>query len=234
MQPYYQHGDISIYCGDCRDILPRLDPHCVDLAIADPPYNVGLEYIGHNDNMSREKYIAWCGDWFSALRKICYRTIIFPGHGNLPVWWQVSKPSAVGCWHKPGNGRSSIIGFEDWEPWLYWTGDKGMLGGSSVVRAVTGSSNTVSGHPCPKPIELITKLLKKCKSGGVIDPFVGSGTTLIAAKRLGIRAIGIEIEERYCEIAAKRLSQEVFDFPTEPCTSEVSSGVSTARENEGV
>ncbi len=75
---------------------------------------------------------------------------------------------------------------------------------------------TQTGHPHTKPLDLMVQLLERCLFSVVLDPFMGSGTTLLAAKMLGRRAIGIEIEERYCEIAAQRLSQEVFDFGDVP------------------
>ncbi len=210
MTPYYDDGQITIYCGDAVVVLPTIARGCVDLACTDPPYNCGKDYGQHDDRMPRPDYLAWCRTWFELVRGVCSRTIIFPGNGNLDIWWQISKPSAVGCWYKPGNGGSSIIGFEEWEPWLYWTGNKGLLGGSSVVRAAVGNQRGVGGHPCPKPLELVKRLLLKCKSEAVLDPFLGSGTTVVAAKHLGIRAIGIELEERYCEIAVRRLAQGVL------------------------
>lgn len=212
MKPYYEHAGVTIYHGDCREILPSIKKGAADIAITDPPYNVGFEYRGWDDSMAPADYETFCSAWFSGLRAICCRTIVFPGHGNLGMWFRIHRPSAVGCWYKPGCAGMSIIGGEEWEPWLYWTGDKGMLGGSSVVMARTGFHASVPGHPCPKPLNLLLKLIKKASSSSVIDCFLGSGTTAIAAKRLGISCIGIEIEEKYCEIAAKRLSQEVFDF----------------------
>jgi DNA modification methylase len=134
--------------------------------------------------------------------------LVFPGHGNLPVWWEIARPGHVGCWYKPGNpAGGGLVQFCEWEPWLLW-GKRMAL--SNVVRATITRQRDTGDHPCPKPVLLFTELLKRAKATSVLEPFVGSGTTLVAAQRLGITAIGIELEERYCEIAAKRLSQEVL------------------------
>lgn len=215
MTPYFDDGQVTLYLGDCRDVLPLLEPKSVDLVLTDPPYNAGKNYGQHNDTMSPEEYEAWCASWFTPLRAFCKRTVMTCGHGHVGMWYRIQKPSAIGCWYKPGNGASSIIGFEEWEPWLYWHGgNKGLLGGSSVIRQpLDTSANEIAaraGHPCPKPIGLMKRLLIKCRSKSVIDPFVGSGTTLVAAKELGVRAIGIELEEKFCELTAKRLSQQVL------------------------
>jgi len=138
------------------------------------------------------------------------RTIIFPGHGNLSVWFNIKKPSGIGCWHKPGNpAGGGVFQFCEWEPFLLY--GKGM-GKSDVIRATVKKQRDTGDHPCPKPLELMTEIIIRSKAMSVVDPFLGSGTTLTAAHALGIRAIGIEIEERYCEIAAKRLQQSVMMF----------------------
>lgn len=212
MKPYYADDFVTLYHGDCRDVLPTLKRGCVDLVLTDPPYNAGIDYGGYNDSRPRAEYEAWCSEWFPLVRATCARTIIFPGHGNLWAWGRIAKPSAVGVWHKPGSGSSSVIGWVDWEPWLYWTGDKGMLGGHSLIQAPLGTNAAIDWHPCPKPLGLMAQLLVKAKSEAVLDPFAGSGTTLRAAKDRGVRAIGVELNERYCERIVRRLGQECLDL----------------------
>lgn len=204
MELYYRQEGITIYHGDCREGLSALVSEDIDLVLTDPPYNTGKQYGQHNDSMTREEYHNWCESWFRLSRQVCRRTIIFPGNGNLDIWWNIDRPSGVGCWYKPGNPASSILGWDEWEPWLYW-GPR--VGGSSVVRATITRQQGVGDHPCPKPLSLMGDLLKKFKTRMVLDPFVGSGTTLVAARLSGSCAIGIEIEERYCEISAQRLDR---------------------------
>lgn len=213
MKPYYDDGSVQIWHGDCRDALPREFAPVTDLLLADPPYNVGIEYDGHGDSMPPHVYLEWTQEWFGTARALTRRQLVFPGHGNLPMWLGEVRPkcAGVGCWYKPGSQASSILGNVNWEPWLFWHGgDKGLLGGSDTVECRPETRDL--GHPCPKPVDLIRKLLIKTRAVGVVDPFLGSGTTLRAAKDLGIPAIGIEQSEVYCEIAAKRLAQEVLDF----------------------
>jgi site-specific DNA-methyltransferase (adenine-specific) len=208
MTPYYESNGITIYCADCRDVLPTLAPGSVDLVLTDPPYNAGISYIGHDDNMDPDDYAAWCREWFVECDRLAKRIIVFPGHGNLPVWWSVKKPHNVACWYKPGNpAGGGVIQFCEWEPWLYWGP---FIGGSNVIRATVTKQRETGEHPCPKPLSLFKTLIEKTKATTVLDPFLGSGTTTAAAHHLGVRAIGIEKSERYCEIAVRRLQQQVL------------------------
>jgi DNA modification methylase len=214
--PYYRDDWCTIYHGDCRDVLPGV-VGVADLVLTDPPYNAKKVYDIYRDDLPADEYEAWCASWWPLCRQAAPRAVLFPGHGNIGMWYRIDKPSAVGCWFKPGNGASSIIGFEEWEPWLYWHGgNKGLLGGSSVIRQPLDTSGNEmaarAGHPCPKPVALMAKLVRKTRTESLVDPFMGSGTSLRAAKDNGVRSIGIELSERYCEIAAKRLAQEVLDF----------------------
>lgn len=203
IQPYFDDGQVAIYHGDALEILPNLLDG--DLAFADPPYNYGVEYDGYGDDLEDGAYAEWCAAWFALLRARAKATIVTPGHGNLPLWWSIAKPNGIGCWYKPGGTGSSYLGWCEWEPWLYW-GVR--LGGGDVIRATLNPTfKSDVGHPCPKPVLLVKQLMLKTKAESVIDPFLGSGTTLVAAKELGLRAVGIEQSERYCEVAASRVAQ---------------------------
>lgn len=216
MTPYYDDGRCVIYHGDCRDVLPTLG-FDTDLLLADPPYNVGCEYDEHDDRMSADDYETWTASWWRKASTATKRQVVFPGHGNLPIWWRVpfpGKPSGVGCWHKPGNPASGgVFQHCEWEPFLLFGQAKGL---PDVIRATVNTQPNVGDHPCPKPLSLYRAIIGRSHATSVIDPFMGSGTTLRAASELGIHAIGIEISERYCEVAANRLAQGVLDFGCVP------------------
>jgi DNA modification methylase len=208
IQPYYDDGVCMIVNGDALDVLRSTPDDSYDLGFADPPYNYGVEYDGYADQ--RDDYAEWCATWFAELRRVARKVIVTPGHGNLPMWWEIQKPSGVGCWYKPGGTGSSHLGWCEWEPWLYW-GDR--LGGGDVIRATLNPTfKSDVGHPCPKPVLLLEQLILKTKAQSVIDPFMGSGTTLVAAKTLHRPAVGVEQSRRYCDVATARLTQETLDL----------------------
>lgn len=208
--PYWDDDQVTIHHGDALDVIEGIDWPPFDLAFADPPYNYGVEYDGYADDRPDDDYIAWCGEWWRALRAISKAVIVTPGHGNLPIWFDIAKPSGVGCWYKPGGTGSSFLGWCEWEPWLYW-GPR--LGGGDTIRATLNPTfKSDVGHPCPKPVELLKRLILKTKATSVLDPFMGSGTTLVAAKALGVRAVGIEQSAAYCAVAADRLRQGILDL----------------------
>src|SRR5574343_1381144 len=197
--PYYSHGGITIYHGDCRDILP-----CVtaDVVVTDPPYGTGWVRGGgavgvFNAQHVRPEWDEWTTDWLIDLRSRCRMGCVFgPSSrarelatitGNLWVYRKTNpRPNGPAC-----------------EPLGVWPFDE--------LREFVAYNGDTPNHPCEKPIELIAALLRMTV-GTILDPFMGSGTTLVAAKQLGRQAIGIEIEERYCEIAVKRLAQEVLPY----------------------
>lgn len=219
MKPYYEHNGITIYHGDCRDILPSLPK--VDLVLTDPPY-------GMNNNTDSSRFSG--GSMESSLKrgsggkfkgKIYGDNIEFDPSFLLEfekiILWgsnHYSKFLPIGTtliWIKRLDGAFGSF-LSDAE--IAWK-----KGGHGVYcwRDLTMTSlANQREHPNQKPISLMEWcILKEHPAKNILDPFMGSGTTLVAAKNLNKKAIGIEIEEKYCEIAAKRLSQEVLNF-TQP------------------
>ena len=203
MKPYYEHAGITIYHGDCREVLPTV---AADVAITDPPYNVGLEYCNGD---KRTDYREWSEEWF----RICIRPLVFtPGLANLGLWLSIEHPRWVCAWVKPNqNSPSALNGFNAWEPVLVYGKHRKPVGQDIWISNIAMQTG-VGDHPCPKHLPSWRKIVESfaTPSDVIVDPFCGSGTTLRVAKDTARRAIGIEIEERYCEIAAKRLSQEVL------------------------
>lgn len=199
MRPYYQDSACTIYHGDCREIIPHLPK--VDLVLTDPPYGLG-------DRMSG-------GTWGSAAKYADLRA------------WDVA-PGADLLLSIVAKGRSAIVWGGNYfclspaRCWLVWDKQNAVptmadceLAWTNLDRPTKRLSLPVGihvcGHPTEKPLPLFLWSIGIAGGDGqIIDPFMGSGTTLRAAKDLGRKAIGIEIEERYCEIAAKRLQQEVL------------------------
>lgn len=221
--PYYQDDACTIYHGDCRDFLPV----SANSAIFDPPYGLGLEY-GKSYDDSRELYWSWFLPCLSMIRSgvsLCVFSHRVTALREITDW------DAIGVWHKRlsfGNRLGNSMVLPHWEPiFMYGIHGRGAVNGyrsdvfefnperggtSRVTSGGTKKGADTGGHPVPKPLRLMTCLVSTFSAPGqtILDPFMGSGTTLRAAKDLGRKAIGIEIEERYCEIAAKRLAQGVL------------------------
>jgi site-specific DNA-methyltransferase (adenine-specific) len=137
--------------------------------------------------------------------------MLTPGIANI---WLYPPADWVLCWAKPGSPRrSNLGGFNEWEPVLMY-GKRRIYNDLKWLAAWNNTSSHTGDHPCPKPENLMRWLVEQGSdpTDTILDPFAGSGTTLVAAKALGRKAIGIEIEERYCEIAVRRLQQSVMAF----------------------
>lgn len=204
MKPYYQDEWVTLYHGDCRDVSAW---RSADVLVTDPPYGMryesgwsGRSIEGDGDTSVRDAALALWGD----------KPALVFGRWDCP-----HPPAAKMCltWNKgdwPGMGDLSL-------PWGPSTEEVYVIG-SGFVGKRTGSvihhdrltGNTL--HPNEKPVGLMIRLLRTCPPGVVADPFAGSGATLVAAKQLGIRAIGIELDEAHCRTIVQRLSQDVLDL----------------------
>ena len=212
-RPYYEEDGITIYHGDSREILPAIE--FVRVMVTDPPYG-----IGYNSGWAGRLPRRITGDETAELRNWAIRAWLPRPLACFATWRCVPPEPPRGClvWHKSAGGMGDLD--FPWSPtfemiWVYgegWFGFRGdaVLTGRTVVSWNSGPA--ARSHPHEKPVDVLAQIIEKSPPGAVIDPFMGSGSTLVAAKLAGRRAIGIEIEERYCEIAAKRMGQEVFDF----------------------
>lgn len=201
MKPYYEHAGITIYHGDCREILRSLG--IFDALVTDPPYGIGW---AAEPTKWRRRAGAIAEDWDDERPDLS----ALLSHGRYQIIWggqYFGLPVSRGwlCWLKP-DAPPSMGSFE-----LAWTNlDRP---GASIIHSISATNPERNGHPSQKPLAVMKWAIARLPLvAHVVDPFAGSGTTLEAAKAQGIDAIGIEIEEKYCEIAAKRLSQEVFAF----------------------
>lgn len=222
-EPYYSDDAVTLYHGDCRDILPYLS---ADVAIFDPPYGVGMAY-GDTYDDSKDIYFEW---FLPTLALIRQRSNMAVFTHKVSAMRHITDWDHVGVWHKPlslGNRLGNSMILPHWEPVFMYGIYNGVVNVHSsdvlsfnparggTVRVTSGGTvkgTNSGGHPVPKPLSFMSALVNVfSRTGGtVMDPFAGSGTTLRAAKDLGRRAIGIEIEERYCEMAARRCSQEML------------------------
>jgi site-specific DNA-methyltransferase (adenine-specific) len=223
MKPYYSKNGITIYHGDCRDILPHLEQ--VDLVLTDPPYGVNLSKkttkarhgfqgsqasVLYQDNPVEIKQLI--ETTMPELTRIADRMIIFCGATLLMAY---PEPRSIGGVYSPAGTGMCNWGFQTFHPILFYGKDPYLadgLGSRPNGFVDQPSHEEQFDHPCPKPLKWMLWAITRGSRDGetILDPFMGSGTTLRAAKDLGRQAIGIEIEEQYCEIAASRLAQEVM------------------------
>ena len=252
MKPYYDHGGIVIYHGDCREIVPDIPNASIDMAWTDPPYGhnnnngdlahkweeaLGLVKRGEappgearpiaNDGPGANELVRW---FFSEAARVlqpgcCCCCCCGGGGGPDPQFarWSLWMDEAIGFkhavvwdkgglgmgWHYRRNYELVLIGQKPGAKCRWFGGNKV----ANVLR-ISGIKPTKEMHPTPKPEKLAAFFIRLHSRPGelILDPFCGAGPSLVAAKTLNRRAIGIELEERYCEMAAKRLGQEALNL----------------------
>lgn len=243
MRPYYEDESVTLYHGDCIDLLPQVAGHA-NLLVTSPPYNLGKNSwdfggrgrvgreagIGYSDDRAEHDYQEWqVAVLDAAFHAMPEGSSLFYNHkvrisgGAVihPMDWLRSSEWVIRqeiIWDRGNTHNFETSLFWNIDERIYWlTKGKPTLGtepvGQPTVWQVWGPVPNTP-HPAPYRVEIPTKCIQAIDRPGLvaIDPFSGSGTTLVAAKNLGRNAIGIEIEERYCEIAAERLSQGVLDL----------------------
>lgn len=220
MSLYYQDDWVTLYHGDCLEQTQWLE---ADVLVTDPPYGINVEsrkggYKGAGSQIRRYNPIA--NDHSTQVRDE-----VLNRWGKRPAIvfgsWRAERPKDTQhrlIWHKAGQAPGPANApFMTQDEEIYILG-KGFRSSSPPMRSVIRTDEHRGlevgriGHPTPKPIRLMELLIDRCPEGLIADPFAGSGATLVAARNLGRKVIGVELEEKYCELIAKRLSQQVMDF----------------------
>jgi DNA modification methylase len=202
---YYEEENpsLKIYCGDCLEIMPLLPK--VDLVVTDPPYGIGEAYDTFEDTSDNVKALA--GKVIPFCLSITKRMAVSCATRQITFYPQSDW---ILCWFNKAGSGMNPWGFTCWQPILVYGKDpylENKLGSRPdyIEHCETSPKN---GHPCPKPTKFWKKLMIRVGaeySDSILDPFLGSGTTLVACKELNRNGIGIEINPKYCEIAKKRL-----------------------------
>lgn len=224
MEPYYEDESVTLYHGDSLVIVPSLPK--VDLVVTDPPYGVNTKSDGMGKlnpwaDLTNAAY--WYAAWFKAVRSrlthggamwsfLNWRSMVTFQKASCDEAWPIES---LLVWDKqwigPGGQKGLRPSYEFVA--LFAMPDFGLADrGIPDIRRCQWSSQKPHGHPAEKPVDLVSWLLEISGGDTVLDPFMGSGTTVVAAKNAGRKAIGIEQDERWCEVAAQRLSQGVLDL----------------------
>ena len=241
VNPYYQDDHVTIYHGDCFDLLHDLSG--IGAIVTDPPYSSGGAFRGDRamktttkyvnsdtaayrpefagDNRDQRAFLAWASMWLNAARNASEPGAVltsFIDWRQLPILTDAVQAGGwtwrnLATWWKPGvrmqKGRFSASA----EYVVYATNGPTLDGAGSPQNVFSCKVDSERDHIAQKPAEVLRWVMQVVPPAAVVlDPFMGSGSTLMAAKSCGHRAIGIEVDERYCEIAAKRCAQEVLDF----------------------
>lgn len=216
MSLYYSDDFVTLYHGDClTEHREWLD---ADVLVTDPPYGMAYESNFNRIKGSKKVGRPVAGDDSPRVRDAALAEWA-PRPALVFGRWNVDRPTGTVnrlVWDKIiwGMGDlSSPWGPGDEEIYVLGSGFAGKRG-SNVVRAQGFAAPDANrpDHPTPKPTGLMERLIEKCPPGVIADPFAGSGATLLAAKNLGRSVTGVELEERYCEIIAKRCAQDVLDI----------------------
>ena len=217
--PYYEDDLVKLYHGDCLEVTEWLD---ADALVTDPPYGrrwkqgdtgkgrgwASDNHAGIANDATTEVRDTALSQWGSRPAIVFGDLMLAPPRGTKHVL-VYDKGNDAGFTGAVGGYRRNVEAI-----YLIGKGHGSGLGGRSAVvstrTSAGGNLARTTGHPHTKPLDVMTELILNTHLHVVADPFAGSGSTLVAAKQLGRRAIGVELEERYCEIAARRLSQDTL------------------------
>lgn len=196
-------GVHRVLCGDTTKVEWSFRADC---SFADPPYNVGFQYESIDDSRPVEEFIEWCKRWLAKLPRPAFVTC-----GRQRLWWYaaggIEEPTELLCWSKKNSMKrtSPIAHFDVWEPVLVFGKTKRRAGSNLFEAPICLADAKDSAHPCPKPLKLLERIIEAFCEKSILDPFLGSGTTIVACEQLGRIGYGIEIEPKYVAVTLQRL-----------------------------
>jgi hypothetical protein len=217
---YYQDDFVTLYLGDCLTQTAWLD---ADVLCTDPPYGRDWRQgdTGRGRGWASDSHPGIANDEGTEARDaalsawgerpaIVFGDLLLPAPNGTRLVLVYDKGNDAGFTGAVGGYRRNVEGI-----YLVNTKGSGLGGRSSIIRTAASAGGNLArktGHPHTKPGDVMQALIANAPPGTIADPFAGSGSTLVAAKALGRKAIGVELDERYCEVIARRLSQGVLDF----------------------
>jgi DNA modification methylase len=221
--PFYMDSDITIYNEDCLNVIDSLPP--IDCIITDPPYGINFnrgynkEYkqlVNGDDGFTVMFFLDEMLALYQKKLKVGGAIYLFTRYDVMPYWWIKIKryftAKNIIIWDKGGGGIGDLEGnyANDYEMIIYATNGRHLLNGKREGAVWNIPKVKTEHHPTQKPESIIKKIIEKsCPANGLIlDPYMGSGTTLLAAKNLGRKAIGIELSREYCDVAKGRLTKK--------------------------
>jgi site-specific DNA-methyltransferase (adenine-specific) len=224
MRPYYEADGITLYCGDCRAVLAETTG---DVIATDPPYGTGgwrRAASGQGANcrgtLEREPWDSGALEWLAMCEDVAAVLTFWPAAKTGALLAAASAwPKHRALYMRKRDPKPMVNGRTAWSVEPIWCLSRNgfvLAGGTDCLDVSTprlGRDADGTGHPYQKPIEVMTWLLAKLPPRmSILDPFAGTGTTLLAAKQLGRRAVGIELSEEWCAVAVERLAQRELPF----------------------
>ncbi|MEM4245296.1 MAG: site-specific DNA-methyltransferase [Candidatus Nanoarchaeia archaeon] len=204
----------QVYCGNCIDLLKQLPDKSIDVCLTDFPYGVGVDYGGYFVD-TRGNLKELISKVMPELQRVCKRIVLTCGQSNV---WMYPEADWIMAWINTAGANQNKWGFTCWQPILCYGKDayrEANKGARPDIIMENACSDNVA-HPCPKPVKFWRKLLQRVsvsETDIILDPFAGSGVTLLVAKQLNRKFIGFEINPEYVKIANERLKQStLFDL----------------------
>ena len=204
-------GEHRLMCGDSTDseqVAKLMNNQIADLGLCDPPYNLNYTYNSYKDNKSANEYTDWCRSWFAVLQINTHNQIVTCGKQNIFMWKNISVPIDYAIWYaknKMSGGKISNLAL--CEPILFYGKIESHSRATDFFEYNVKQQKDVGGHTCPKVLTFFADIIECYSRQSVLDLFLGSGTTMVAAHQLKRKCYGMEIDPKYCQVIIDRMKK---------------------------